>query len=158
MADANTGPRAADEQARAVIDRDARRVRLLTWLTIAGWLLALVAVGWMLWGFYAALFPRTEVLYRETPGASGRPGDPPPRDGASAEERIVGPLATHVYVLTYGLAILTGVVGLLTLVAVSTLILVYLSRRVTLRQINLSLQSISDQLQQMQATRPPTTG
>lgn len=158
MADTNAGPVAADEQVRAVLDRDARRVRLLTWLTVACWLLALAVVGVMAWGFSQSLMPKTELLYRETPGASGRAGDPPPREGASVEERLVGPIVTHLYVLTYGLAILTGVVGLLTLVAVSTLVLVHLSRRATLRQISVSLQAISEQLRQIQSTRPPATG
>src|SRR5262245_28895755 len=106
VADAKVDP-TADEQVRAVLARDARRVRVLTWATVACWLIALVVVGWMLWGFSHSFMPRTEVLYRETPGASGRPGDPPPRDGASLEERLVGPIVTHVYVLTYGLLTLT---------------------------------------------------
>jgi hypothetical protein len=143
-----------EQQVAAVLGRDARRVRQLTWLAAAFWLLTLLTVAGMLWMFDESVMPKAGKLLRDTPGASGRPGDPPPRPDASVEERTVGPLVTYVYVLTYGLVILTAAVGVLALAAVTTLVLVHLTRRATLRQIRVSLQSIAEQLRQMQAARP----
>lgn len=130
-------------QVERIIDSDRRRVRWLTRLTIALWIVAamgavLIFVGG---GF---VFPMiAKLLDQAGEGSLDRPDTP--------------------FLMLAKLTAMTMVVGCLsfvTLVAagLATVLLLFRSRRATLRQINANLLQISEQLKQMRPGAGPATG
>jgi hypothetical protein len=121
------------ELARRIVARDRRRVRLLAGAAVLFWLLATAGVVWLTAFYMLYITPRLRAY------AAGR---------AQLQNdweawAWVGDLAaksTLACVLTVFLA------------AISTVLLVVLSRRATLRQINASLMEITEQLK---AGQPP---
>lgn len=159
MADADLGPGLARTAAgptaaltAAVIERDRRWVRRVTWLTAGLWVVTVATVGLLLQSYELSMRPymrRQLELYREAEKGG--------EAGAEADRGLSRRLTIYTIALTHGTAILAAAVGVLALASVSTLVLVHLTRRATLRQITLSLQAISEQLRQIQASqaKPP---
>jgi hypothetical protein len=124
-----------------VLERDRRRVRLVTGMTLVTWLAGL---GLVLWALVAAglLMPKHAKLMTDI-----RQGqiDPATRDQVAAYHQQVAMMLT--VGVGWGVAVLA-------MAALCTLLLVRVSRQATLRQLNASLLAISEQLQRLQPTAP----
>jgi predicted histidine transporter YuiF (NhaC family) len=124
------------QQTWAILERDRRRVRLLTGVTVATWVLAVLMVFGVLVAF-GFLFPEEAKLRMEIEAGNVT---------AAQREQLRD---AHFFAFQKGTLIVIFAVVLLALAALCTLLLVLASRRATLRQINASLVEISDQLKQM---------
>jgi hypothetical protein len=126
--DARTPPTDPRAVTRAVLERDRRRVSRLTVLTVVLWLLAFVGVVAMVWFHFAFLQPRL-WYYAQTSGSKDV------RDWL-----IVAELAAKTVFV---------VAATVLLAALSTVGLVFSSRRATLRQVNANLAEVAEQLKQL---------
>src|SRR5262249_39984768 len=127
--------------ARAVLERDRRRVRLLAGLTLLLW--AMAAAGIAL-GLYALL------ALHPAPPPSIRDGE---RDPVTATERdrieqMRGPAIEKTT------AVVAISVAVLALAALGTVALVFAARAATIRQVNAALVEISEQLKRLQQPGP----
>jgi hypothetical protein len=136
-----SGASDAREQTWKVLERDRRRVWWLTVLTVATWAAAMLMVLWMLVAF-GLLFPQQARLRDEAQLARLSPES---REAAHWEAEIAFKM------ITVGV---TCSVGILALASLSTVLLVVITRRATLRQINANLVEISEQLKALRQTPP----
>jgi hypothetical protein len=120
-----TDPRAVT---LAVLDRDKRRVGRWTVVTVILWVLAFVAVAAMVCGHFVFLQPRLWWHAQQT-------GSKEVRDWIMVAE-----LAAKT---------IFAVAAMVLLAALSTVALVFASRRATLRQVNANLAAIADELRQL---------
>ena len=118
----------ATRQARNVLDREGRRVRVLTWLAVALWLIAVAAVIVLLVMFCLLVLPK--LKYEAQLGG----------------QRVQGVIS---YVIGMGAALIGVAVVILALAMLTTLLLVSASRRATLRHVNAGLTRVSEQLAQL---------
>ena len=131
-------PRAeAGRRVERVLARDRRRVRGLTALTVAAWLTTVAVIVAVLWVGYDAVYPKFQALFRDAGGMSGGS-----RDNIQT---------TMSYVVALGTAAVAGAVGTLAVSAICTVLLLFTSRRATLRQVNARLLEISEQIEAMKA-------
>jgi hypothetical protein len=112
----------------AVLARDRRSVRWATALTVLFWLLAIGAVVGMVIFFHIQLEPRLQLYVR------------------TVEARDIG---AWVMVARLAADAVLATAVLLLLAALSTIGLVFTSRRATLRQVNANLAAIADELRQL---------
>jgi magnesium-transporting ATPase (P-type) len=121
-----------------ILTRDRRRVRVLTWVSVGAWLLAaglvLLVLVW-----FALLMPLQAKLHQEEKQPTGR---------VTAAERERLQHETEI-AFKMGTVLTTMSVGVLSLAALSTTLLVLASRRATLRQVNANLVEMTDQLKQL---------
>jgi hypothetical protein len=135
--------RPAVGQVERIIESDRRRVRWLTRLTIALWIMAALGAVLIFVGG-GLVFPMIAKLLKQAgEGSLDRPDTP--------------------FLMLAKLTAMTMVVGCLsfvTLVAagLATVLLVFRSRRATLRQINANLLQISEQLKQLRLGAGPMSG
>jgi hypothetical protein len=132
-------------QTWAVLERDRRRVRLLTGLTIAVWLFAgLLILGGLV--SYGLIFPQQALLLRQIEEGTV----------TAAQRDEVQRLVLMAFMK--GTLLIAFSVAVMAVAALSTVLLILASRRATLRQVNASLAEISEQLKQLRqalATPPP---
>jgi hypothetical protein len=123
-----------------VLERDRRRVRLLTALTILTWLLAavLVVIGLVGYGF---TFPEQAKLIKNIDAGKLTPAE---RDQA---QRLV------LVAFQKGTLLIAFSVAIMAVAAMATVVLILVSRRATLRHINAGLVEIGEQLKQLR--QPP---
>jgi ABC-type Fe3+ transport system permease subunit len=119
-----------------VLERDRHRVRLLSGLSIAVWVLAVAVIVLVLVGS-GFIFPFEALVQHDQ--EIGRISASQ-RDQLQREVRV----ALHLGALSS--------VAVLTVAALCTILLVFASRRATLRQVNASLVEISEQLKQLRQT------
>ena len=131
-----------DEVTRRVLERDRRRVWWAAAVTTLLWVLVGVGLLTVVWYYLTYLHPKV-LLHLRT-------GEPLPRDSEHTWGLVAGYIA----------AWLGGVFVLVVAAAVSTVGLVSMSRRATLRQVNASLAEISEALHRLQRSldRPPAGG
>jgi hypothetical protein len=131
------GPNASADprlMARRILDRDRWRVRILTALTAVLWVAAAAGVVALITCYHVIVSPRLQAYH------AGRAQlEQDWRDWALA-----GDIASKGMMMS---------VLVLLLAAVCTVLLIWYSRRVTLRQINANLVVISEQLRLL--TQPP---
>lgn len=120
----------------AVLQRDRVRLRLLTWSTMAIWLLALVLIFGDL-VYFALLFPRQALLHQHIDA-----GDLPAEQILEVERALL--IEFHM-----GTLLIAFSVFITTLAAFLTVLLILATRRATLRQVNANLAEICEQLRQM---------
>ncbi|MFO0850995.1 MAG: hypothetical protein U0871_20945 [Gemmataceae bacterium] len=128
----------ARRQTWAVLDKDRRRVRLLTGLAVGAWLVAALLVL----GMFVAmglLMPRVAKLATDVDAGRVTPAE------REREER-ANQVTSHM--ITLGVAASVGVLGL---AALATVFLVLATRRATLRQINANLVEIAELLKRSPA-------
>ena len=130
----------AKQQTWRVLERDRRRVWWVTAMTLVTWLLGVALVIWV---FVAAGFimPKHAKLMMDI--QQGKI-EAPTRDHVAAFHQ------KFTMMMALGTA---GAVGVLAMAALCTLLLIRVSRQATLRQVNASLLTISEQLRQQ---RPAT--
>jgi hypothetical protein len=109
-------------------------MRLLTGISIFLWLLAAAGVLFVVYGALWHLYPRQKLLFREA------------ALGKLTAEQIDALQATHYMVIEAATIVLAASFIALTLAALCTVLLVLVSRRATLAQINQNLAEISQQL------------
>lgn len=119
-----------------ILEHDRRQVRRLTILTLVIWVLAAGLVGFILIAF-GLLFPMQAKLINEAATI-----EPKQREAMELVAR------QTFQMLTLAIA---GSVGILALAALSTVRLIFASRRATLRQVNASLLEISGQLKELRS-------
>lgn len=120
-----------------ILERDRQRVRLLSGLTISVWVLALIVILLVIIG--PGIYSRqwgAELLAIEEQGT------------VSVTQRNQ---LQHELRAAVQLGMLSSV-AMLTLAALCTALLVFASRRATLRQVNASLAEISEQLKELRQT------
>jgi hypothetical protein len=132
-------------QSWAVLERDRLRVRRLTILTVAVWLVAggLILAGLVSYGF---IMPMQALLVHQIEEGKITPAQ---RDEA---QRLV------LVGFMKGTLLIAFSVAVMAVAALTTVFLIQASRRATLRQVNASLVEISEQLKQLRqalATPPP---
>jgi uncharacterized membrane protein YbhN (UPF0104 family) len=134
----------AMQQTVKVLERDRRRIRWLTRLTVGVWILAVLLILFILVSL-GLLFPLQAKL-REDP--------PDPRFTAAQREQAQKDVAIAFQVS--GVFVVYAL-GVLAIAMFGTVLLLFASRRATLRQVNASLVEISSQLKQLRETlpRPP---
>ena len=115
----------------AVLARDRRRVRWATALAVLFWLLAIGAVIGMVIFFHVQLEPRLKLYVRTVEG----------RD-----------IAAWVMVAQWAADAVLATALIVLLAALSTVALVFTSRRATLRQVNANLAAIADELRQLRTS------
>ena len=134
---ARADPRAeARRQVERVLARDRRTVRGLTALTLAAWLATVALVVTVLTLGYLFVYPKFQHIFQESGGRRGE-----------APQQVQTALT---YVVAWGTAAVAGAVGALALAALCTLLLLFTSRRATLRQVNARLLEISEQIKAIQ--------
>lgn len=121
-----------------ILQRDRVRLRLLTWSTMAIWIVALVLIFGDLVNF-GLLFPRQALLFQQIDA-----GTVPPAQLAQIQRDLI--IEFHM-----GTLLIAFSVFITTLAAFLTVLLILASRRATLRQVNANLAEICQQLKQMRA-------
>ena len=132
----------ARQQTWQVLERDRRRVRLWTGVTVGLWLLAMAWIVFVLVTF-GLLMPMQAKLLQDPDKADERFKDDPEKAKAAAQMR--EPVMMNL-ILQKLVVNVTAAVAVLSLAALATVFLVLASRRATLRQVNASLLEISEQL------------
>jgi hypothetical protein len=123
----------ARQQTWAILDRDRRRVRFLTGLTLTVWLLASALIASVLLNFYH-LFPYVAKLRMEIERGALT---------ATQRDHVMDGMLFAFQKLTLVLAVSVAGLGL---AALCSVLLILASRQATLRQINASLIEISAQM------------
>lgn len=126
----------------AILQGDRVRLRLLTWSTMAIWLLALAIICLVLIWF-GLLFPAQAKLFTETDA-----GLRPAAELQEIQRTLV--VAFHMGTLLIALSVF-----ITTLAAFLTVLLILATRRATLRQVNANLAEICEQLKQMRGKSVP---
>lgn len=150
--------------AREISWRDQQRIRLLASLSIFFWLLAAVGLVLLCIGLnnFLMYVRLADINQRIASDMQKRAGDkeqhnakPSVSDSIAREldrdfrERVHGTQLLH-----KSIWFVAGSVGALFLAALCTVLLVITSRRATLRQINLSLMDLSEQVRQVRVGNP----
>lgn len=126
-------PRAeARRQVERVLASDRRWVRGLTALTIVAWLATVALVVAVLVIGDLMVYPKFHKLFQDAGGMKG----------GTAQQV----LTAMTYVVAMGTTAVAGAVGALAVSALCTVLLLFTSRRATLRQVNARLLEISEQI------------
>lgn len=141
-----------------IIERDDWRLKVLAGVTTAFWLLALIG-SLSLFVIGGLATPMISQLLRELPpvdapvqgDAAIRPPGPVGHDVPAS----ITPLILLAKLTAFHIVISSFSVGMLVAAGLTTLGLIFLTRRTTLRQINENLRQLSVQLRQIQPTPQP---
>jgi hypothetical protein len=146
-----------DERVMKALRANQRWLRALTVAAVIFWSLAVIASVGVIVCYKIFYAPKEKQIFRDyesyghirdNPNA---PAGDPPRDPQTASlEKALGIHFSMTWVLTKGILATSISVIVLSCGTLTTLLVVILNRRVTLRQINYSLEQISDQLKQLQ--------
>ena len=128
----------AAEIVHRTLEREKRRVQLLTAFTVFLWVAVLV-LGAMLFNVFWSTLPRLH--------------DQPKFGG---EESPVSKLKIDIAALDKVVAVMTTCIILIGLAALCTILLILLSRRTTLRHVDAGLADIAEQLKQLRDSGPRT--
>lgn len=148
----------SDDRVLKALRANQRWLKTLTAAAVLFWTLAVIAsVGILV--FYTVFYaPKEKQIFRDyesyghirfTPAAPA--GDPPSDPRTANLEKALGIHFTLSWVMAKGILATSISVIVLSCGTLTTLLLVILNRRVTLRQINHSLAQISSQLQALQS-------
>jgi hypothetical protein len=132
-------PSRAQELSLELAVRDRWRVRILAGVTVLLWLAGIAGVLYMI-----VCFNRFIILYSPLPPEPGTISARIDVEHWRAREEFMAKMELH-----HSLEACMVAVPLLLLAALSTVWLVFSSRRATLNQINVSLATLSQQLQEM---------
>lgn len=134
-------PMAADPRqlTQKVLKRDRRSIRLLIGVATLFWILATAGLVWLISYYLLLVSPRLRAY------AAGR-------------AQLQNDWSDWAYAVDLAAGSTLACIVALFLAAVCTMLLIVLSRRATLRQINASLAEISEQLKQFRQVSPGPTG
>jgi hypothetical protein len=122
---------------RTILQRDRRRVRWLTVLSVFFWVLSAAGVVVIIWFYFFHINPRLAAY------GAGR-------------AHLQNDWNDWVYAADMGARFVLGCIATFLLAAVCTVLLILASRRAVLRQINANLAEISEQLKRLRAVPPGT--
>jgi hypothetical protein len=147
-----------DERVMQALHAHQRRLKWLTAVAIAFWSLAVIAsVGVLL--FFTVFYAPKEKQILKDYGTAGhlvaRTNSPAgsQETGRMDTDHALGVHFMMTWVMTRGILATAISVIVLSCGTLTTLLLVILNRRVTLKQINYSLAQISEQLKELKANR-----
>ena len=129
----------------SILDRDRRRVRFLTGLTLGVWALSALLI-WIVLVKFALLFPEHAKLRMDIERGA---------IAAAEREQLKDAMLLGFQKGTLVIAFSVAVLGL---AALCSVLLNLASRRATLRQINASLLDISDQLKELRSSAARSPG
>lgn len=132
----------ATQLTQEILRRDKHRVRWLTGLTITTWIAAGLMVLLVLGVFFFTVIPRVKTLTRDIQAGSLTP------------DQTVGILNTHTLVFVKSSILIALSVLIMAVAALFTVLLIFTSRRATLRQVTANLADISEQLKKLSAPSP----
>lgn len=138
------------ERAEFVINREHRRVRRLALGATFHWLLGVALLLYLIYAFFTVLRPR-EFWWMKTYYGVDHLGRVP-----DLEPRI---LDAYFYAMLVSRGLLFAVIAalVLALAALGTVRLVFVTRRATVKQIQLGLAEVSEQLKELRDRLPPKT-
>jgi hypothetical protein len=128
------------QQVWRILERDRRRVQVLTWVVVLVWLLAgaLVLIGMVSYGF---TFPMQAKLVKQI-----EQGKLTARERDEVQRVVLMSFQKGTLLIGFSVFVMAGA-------ALWTVFLILASRRATLRQVNASLVEIGEQLRRLQ---PPS--
>jgi hypothetical protein len=141
----------------SLLQRDRRRVRLLAGLAVVLWLVAAGGLGLLVFALHDYIvWVRVRSFMPEQSFEAGADKGNPLRPGTRLTPSLDQTLR-ETNLIHHSTPVVAGAVGALVLAALCTVLLVFSSRRATLRQINASLLAICEQLRQLRpaAGSPP---
>ena len=164
---ATPSPDPATNVEQSIVDtlnRQQRRLHVLTIVAIALWTLAVVGSAAVLICYAIFYAPKEKKMLQDYGAAkwsqvSNHPveptsgSQPPTPETVAGLQHAVGVHLAMSMAVTRGVLVVAGAVLILACGTLVTLVLVIFGRRVTLRQVNHGLAQISQQLQQLQAGR-----
>jgi hypothetical protein len=132
------------QQVWSILERDRRRVRMLTWVVVVTWLLAgaLVLTGLISYGF---VFPMQAKVFKQI-----EEGKLTPKQANELQRTVLISFQMTTLLIAWS-------VFLMAAAALCTVFLILASRRATLRQVNASLVEIGEQLKRLRQPPPPAT-
>ena len=133
------------ELSKTILNRDKRRVQFLTVLTIGAWVFAGVMILFILSIFIFTVIPRAQTLTRDMSA------------GTLTSEQTIGILHTHTLMFLKSSILIALSLSIMTVAALLTVLLIFVSRRATLRQVTVNLARLAEQLKRLHpqpATRP----
>jgi hypothetical protein len=148
----------AAEMARRTLERDRRRLQLLSAFTIFLWIAVLV-IGVLLfdvfWRTVSHIY--SDVAAQEEMAATNKLAPPavstiPPV--FQGNKTIGRQFQMEIAALHKGIAVVTSCIIVIGLAALSTMLLILLSRRTTLRHVDAGLADIAEQLKQLRDSGP----
>lgn len=145
------------EIAKEALRRDRRRVRVLTCLTVGFFLLTVIAIYFPVYFYYLKIAPAMEACRRDAVALEEQLD----KVGAEGSKRDLLDMTARITVaqgaafFTIHVITLWGIVFVLAVLAaagVCTALLIVVTRRATLRQIQVSLSALSEQFDALQAS------
>jgi hypothetical protein len=134
------------EAAARAIARERRRIRWLYGLVVLLWVIVVAAVAFLIIIYETAMRPKAEMMFRTQDELQFGAGKTDPVERERLERKLWHNTASYSIAASIEMGILTGAVGLLAFATLGTLVLLHLTRRATLRQIQAGLAEISAQL------------
>lgn len=135
-----------------IVERDDWRLKVLAGITTAFWLLALIG-SLSLFVIGGLATPMIAQLLRELPPVDAQlQGDAAVQPAVPAA---ITPLILLAKLTAFHIVVSSFSVGMLVAAGLTTVGLIFLTRKATLRQINENLRQLSLQLRQLQPTPPP---
>ena len=145
----------ANAIAAEIVRRDQRRTRFLAVLCLVFWILGAAGMALLVTGINEFVMGVRLRDFRRTAAAAEQPGAARQQSNNAAADNRAPPGDREPYwddgtsLLHHSLPYIDGSLVALLLAAISTVLLVFSSRRTTLNRINISLAQISEQLKQM---------
>jgi hypothetical protein len=146
------------EAAAQTLARDARRIRWLTGLTVFLWLIVVAAVALLLGTYNSAIAPKQRMMLHIQDELAAPEARASPEERQKLERKLFHNTAVYAIAVSMGTALLAVTVGVLALACLGTVLLVFATRRATLRQIQVSLADISAQLAALRQSLPSSPG
>ena len=130
-------PLLSDDLLRYLLARDRRRAWLLTAAVVLIWAVVLFFLYWAVSYWYGYVIPQHKNLLHVT-ATEHKPGS------------VARYQSVAIHDLNYLVFCLVAALVALSLASLGTLLLLFASRQVTLRQLSLNLRTLSDQVAQIQ--------
>jgi hypothetical protein len=130
----------AAQLTQPILDRDKRRVRLLTGLTIATWVVAGLLILCVLLAFIFIIIPQIKTLTQN-------------KAGNLTSDQTLSILRMHTLMVLKSSILIAFSVLAMTAAALLTVLLIFASRQATLRQVTANLAEVSQQLKNLRSSR-----
>lgn len=150
-------PSPAEAAARAVA-REGRRIRWLYGVVVVLWVIVVAAVAFLIGILDTAMRPKAEMMFRTQDELRSAEAQADPAEREKLERKLWNNTASYSIAASIQMGFLAVAVGVLAFATLGTLVLLHLTRRSTLRQIQAGLADISAQLadlRQRTAAGPP---
>jgi hypothetical protein len=138
----------ATQLTQEILKRDKRRVHWLTGLTIATWIVAGLMIVVVLGAFVFTVIPNVKTLNQDI------------NAGTLTSDQTVRILHMHTLMFLKSSILIAFSVFVMAVAALFTVLLIFASRRATLRQVTANLADVSEQLKKLSApsSTPPPAG